>query len=46
MWSIKVYLILIEAITVVELTSRPFLDLAFTLPYPLLDLAILALTLS
>ena len=39
MWSIKVYLILIEAITVVELASRPCLDLAFTLPNPLLDLA-------
>ena len=40
MWSIKVYLILIKAITVVELASRPCLDLAFTLPNPLLDLAI------
>ena len=39
MWSIKVYLILIEAITVVELPSRPCLDLAFTLPNPFLDLA-------
>ena len=28
-----------EAITVVDLTSRPCLDLAFTLPNPLLDLA-------
>ena len=37
--SIKVYLILIEAITVVKLASRPYLDLAFTLPNPLLDLA-------
>ena len=37
--SIKVYLIFIEAITVVELASRPCLDLAFTLPNPLLDLA-------
>ena len=37
--SIKVYLILIEAITVVELASRPCLDLAFTLTYPLLELA-------
>ena len=37
--SIKVYLILIEAVTVVELASRPCLDLAFTLPNPLLDLA-------
>ena len=36
---IKVYLILIEAITVVELTSQPCLDLAFTLPNPLVDLA-------
>ena len=36
---IKVYLILIEAITVVELASRPCLELAFTLPYPPLDLA-------
>ena len=35
----KVYLILIEAITVVGLASRPCLDLAFTLHYPLLDLA-------
>ena len=35
----KVYLILIEAITVVELASQPCLDLAFTLPNPLLDLA-------
>ena len=34
-----VYLILIEAITVVELASRPCLDLAFILPNPLLDLA-------
>ena len=33
-------LILIEAITVVDLASRPCLDLAFTLPYPPLDLAI------
>ena len=32
-------LILIEAITVVELASRPCLDLAFTLPNSLLDLA-------
>ena len=39
LWSIKVYLIIIEAITVVELASRPCLDLAFTLPNPLLDLA-------
>ena len=39
LWSMKVYLILIEAITVVELASRPCLDLAFTLPNPLLDLA-------
>ena len=38
MWSIKVYLILIEAVIVVELASRPCLDLAFTFPYPLLDL--------
>ena len=29
---IKVYLILIEAITVVNLASRPCLDLALTLP--------------
>ena len=36
---VKVYLILIEAITVVELASQPCLDLAFTLPNPLLDLA-------
>ena len=35
----KVYLILIEAITVVELASLPCLDLAFTLPNPFLDLA-------
>ena len=35
----KVYLILIKAITVVELASRPCLDLAFTLPNPFLDLA-------
>ena len=35
----KSFLILIEAITVVELASRPCLDLAFTLPNPLLDLA-------
>ena len=35
----KSYLILIEAITVVELASGPCLDLAFTLPNPLLDLA-------
>ena len=34
-----IYLILIEAITVVELASWPCLDLAFTLPDPLLDLA-------
>ena len=34
-----VYLILVEANTVVELASRPCLDLAFTLPNPLLDLA-------
>ena len=39
LWWIKVYLILIEAITVVELASRPCLDLAFTLPNPFLDLA-------
>ena len=39
LWLIKVYLILIEAITVVELASQPCLDLAFTLPNPLLDLA-------
>ena len=39
LWSIKFYLILIKAITVVELASRPCLDLAFTLPNPLLDLA-------
>ena len=37
--AIDVYLILIEAITVVELASQRCLDLAFTLPYPLLDLA-------
>ena len=36
---VKVYLILITAITVVELASQPCLDLAFTLPNPLLDLA-------
>ena len=36
---VKVYLILIKAITVVELASRPCLELAFTLPNPLLDLA-------
>ena len=34
-----VYLILIEAMTVVDLASQPCLDLAFTLPNPLLDLA-------
>ena len=34
-----VYFILIEAITVVELASQPCLDLSFTLPNPLLDLA-------
>ena len=34
-----VYLILIKAITVIELASRPCLDLAFTLPNSLLDLA-------
>ena len=28
-----------DTITVVELASRPCLELAFTLPYPLLDLA-------
>ena len=32
-------MILIEAITVVELASQSCLDLAFALPYPLLDLA-------
>ena len=37
---VKVYLILIEAIMIVELASQPCLDLAFTLPYHLLDLAI------
>ena len=31
--------ILLEAITFVELASQPCLSLAFTLPYPLLDLA-------
>ena len=36
---VNVYLILIDAVTVVELASRPCLDLAFTLPNPLLDLA-------
>ena len=36
---VKVYLILIEAITDVKLASRPCLDLAFTLPNSLLDLA-------
>ena len=36
---VKVYLILIEAITVVKLASRPCLELAFTLLNPLLDLA-------
>ena len=35
---VKVYLILIKAITVVELASQPCLDPAFTLPNPLLDL--------
>ena len=40
LWLIKVYLILIEAITVVELASRPCLDLAFTLPDPLLALTL------
>ena len=30
----------IKAITVVELASQPWLDLAFTLPNPLLDLAL------
>ena len=35
----KHYLILIEAINVVELAPRPCLELAFTLPNPLLDLA-------
>ena len=39
LWLIKAYLILIEGIIVVELASRPCLDLAFTLPNPLLDLA-------
>ena len=39
LWSIKVYLILIKAITVVEFDSRPCLDLAITLPNPFLDLA-------
>ena len=36
---VKVCLILIEAFTVVELASQPCLDLAFTFPNPLLDLA-------
>ena len=31
----------LKAITVVELASRPCLDLAFTLPNPLLDLAMI-----
>ena len=36
---VNVVVVVLEAITVVELASQPCLDPAFTLPNPLLDLA-------